>query len=57
MNVTIDRLKPAYLLSQENPEEKELIISRDACVKNTLALRPVEIQTKEIFLNLNINQL
>ena len=42
MNIAIDRLKPAYLLLQENPQEKEL-----TCVKNTLVPRPGEIQNHE----------
>ncbi|KAF8783481.1 hypothetical protein HNY73_013638 [Argiope bruennichi] len=44
VNVTIDRLKPAYLLPQENPEEQ---LATPTCVKITPASQPAKIQTKE----------
>ncbi|XP_055941784.1 uncharacterized protein LOC129971834 [Argiope bruennichi] len=44
VNVTIDRLKPAYLLPQENPEEQ---LNTPTCVKITPAPQPAKIQTKE----------
>ncbi|KAF8778234.1 Adhesion G protein-coupled receptor E2 like protein [Argiope bruennichi] len=39
-----DRLKPVYLLPQENPEEK---LATPTCVKITTASQPAKIQTKE----------
>ncbi|KAF8789732.1 Gag-Pol polyprotein like [Argiope bruennichi] len=44
VDVTIDRLKPAYLLPQENPEEQ---LATPTCVKITPAPQPAKIQTKK----------